>query len=142
MLTVMLSIFLFFTSAWAMGLISALVCYVVALFAASGSLRTKGGFLVKLQGAWFAILIGIPEVFSKGIIARLSTASCMNFYGEAGLAMCKQGWLAFAEIVAGVILGMTFLSLLVVVSFAVEATPPTGNSDGQSMDEGLTTATM
>ena len=77
--------------------------------------------MMYVQGSWFAILVGVPEVFSQGIFAKLSTASCIAFYGQASGAMCKAGWLTFAEIVAGIVLGLTFLSLLVVVAFAAEA---------------------
>ena len=120
-LNVILSIFLFFTAAWALALLSAIICYVIALSVGTGNLRPQSEMLLKIQGLYFCILVGEPDFLNKStgsIFSRISGTVCFAFYADASDHMCASGWLTFAEIIAGVVVGLNFVSLMIITSFA------------------------
>jgi hypothetical protein len=114
-----LSIFLMFTAAWGFGLVSALICYIVALYVAKGAVVSQGKNLLTLQLVWFGLLIGVPDFLTGGtdIFVRVSgRLDCLAFYAEAAPTMCAPAWLTIVEIISCVLVGLTFLSLLMIVS--------------------------
>uniref|UniRef100_A0A7S1MTI8 Uncharacterized protein n=1 Tax=Neobodo designis TaxID=312471 RepID=A0A7S1MTI8_NEODS len=112
---------LYFTAAWAYGVVCTIVCYVFALVATSPeSLQSFGKPLLAIQSLWLAVLLGIPEPLGIGVIETV-TQKCNNFYGSQAEKMCKSGWLAFNEIVAMGLISVVFLSQLLLVAKAIEA---------------------
>lgn len=115
LVSAVLSIFLYFTAAWAYGLVATCICYFVALAMARPSLQRP---LLIVLGLWFACVCGIPAtIFGSGIISATSTTACKTFYLTYSDKMCAHGWLAFAEIVSTVIIAITLISFLSVLSW-------------------------
>ena len=120
-LSAVLSISLYFTAAWAYGLVCTIICYVFALVSSSPeSLALLGRPLLIVQGLWLAVLVGVPDALGVGVIGTV-TSKCDTFYGEQKEHMCKTGWLAFNEIVAMYLISVVFLTLLTLVGKAIEA---------------------
>ena len=114
------SMFLYFSAAWAYGLICTLLCYLTALMIGAPDRAKQAKLLFFAVAAWFAILIGQPNAVSNGVINTVAKAQCDTFYGEKSDAMCKDGWLSFVEIVATALISVTFLMLLNLMASAVE----------------------
>jgi hypothetical protein len=113
---------LYFTAAWAYGVVCTIVCFVFALVASSTeSLASFGKPLLALQSVWLAVLLGIPQtLFGIGVIDTV-TLQCDKFYGSQADKMCKSGWLAVNEIIGMGLISVVFLSQLLLVAKAIEA---------------------
>ena len=128
-----LSFFLYFTAAWAYGLVCTLVTYLFALVANTPASKAKPEhharqtrLLFVVVAVWFALLIGIPATLTDGGVIHAISARCAAWYGVKAHAMCKAGWLAFAEIVAMVLIASTFLAMLTLMAAAFSSSSDTG----------------
>ena len=119
--TVIGSIPLFFTAAWAYGLVSAINGYIILLVCGERGIERSAGPLFVFEGIWFLVLIGLPTILGQGVIADMSTSnfSCATWFQTAQWTMCKEGWLTFAEMCAVAIVGMNFLTLITFMGHAV-----------------------
>jgi hypothetical protein len=116
----LLSMFLYFTAAWAYGLVCTLVCYMFTLMCGTPSLMDKHSKAVAgAVAVWFATLVGVPAFLGKGAIGVV-TGDCDVWFGTVSGTMCKKGWLAFAEIVVTVLVAVTFLSMMTLMGNAAE----------------------
>ena len=114
----LMSMFLYFTAAWSYGVVSSFSCYAIALLCASRGMENFGRHLVGFQALWFGILIGQPSLLSRGVIFDI-TNSCAAWYVSEQSTMCKSGWLTFASIMAGLIIGLNFLILITTLASAL-----------------------
>lgn len=121
------SMLLYFSPAWAYGLVCTAVCYMFALVIGSSAGGTNARFVKMMFGVvavWFALLVGIPDAASRGIVAALSHSNCQSFYGDEADSMCHDGWLNFLQVIAMVLVSVNFLTLLTLMNAAFEATDP------------------
>lgn len=116
-----LSLFLYFTPAWAFGLVCTLVCYLITLFTTASALNHNALTLNAVLVIWLFMLIGLPPRVTTGVFDVLSNPYCKGFYDTVSDTMCKEGWLTFAELIAGIMVGMTFLAVILTLASAVEA---------------------
>jgi hypothetical protein len=122
LVTIIMSIFFYFTPAYGYGLVSTVLAYVnIVGLSRSSAYATQNGIV---QFVWFCILIGIPDNVSGGIIKAISN-DCSTFYPQYSTVMCKSGWLVFVSILACAQIGITLTSLLAVINQAA-ATPANG----------------
>jgi hypothetical protein len=128
----LLSIFLYFTSAWSYALVSTILCYALAILCSGEvGIQRFGKTLGIIQLIWFGMLIGQPQVLGSGIMADL-TVGCATYYGSAAATMCLSEWLVFAGIIAGVVVGLNFLALLTLMGMALTGHLAIGAVDGTS----------
>ena len=120
----LVSIFLYFSAAWAYGMICTVMCYLFALVISSPERAKHGRLLFGSVAAWFAFLIGIPSGISAGVLTSCSNTACQAFYLSKADSMCKEGWLDFVEIVAICLVSVTFLTLLTLMAAALEGDRP------------------
>ena len=113
------SVFLFPTSGWAYGIVSALFAYVFALICAPGMLEKFAHTMFAATAAWFAVLLGIPSFWSSGIIFSV-TNNCNLWFPNKQQDMCKPSWITWVTIIALCIVIANFFILLVLMSFAFD----------------------
>jgi hypothetical protein len=123
LVTIVISIFLYFTHAYGYGLVSTILAY--ANIVGMGRSSQFAAYSGLVQFVWFCLLVGIPDAVSGGIINAIST-SCSAFYPSYDNVMCKPGWLVFAQILACVQIGITMTSLLGAINQAAAA--PSGGT--------------
>lgn len=129
-LSAVMSMSLYFTAAWAYGLICTIVCFVFAVVATSpASVEAFWRPLLVIQSLWLAVLIGVPEPLGVGVISTVSN-NCDSFYNSQRDKMCKSGWLAFNEIVAMLLISVVFLCQLTLVAKGVDAMRKTKSNEG------------
>ena len=116
--TSLMSVPLYFTAAWAYGLVSTIICYAIALLCSASSVQRYGKHLLGFQAVWFAMLIGLPSAIGHGIIADITT-QCQGWYGSASGLMCASGWLTIAQLIAIIVIGLNFLALLTILASAL-----------------------
>lgn len=122
LVTIVSSIFIYFTPAFGYGLVSSVLAYAnIVGLSRSGSIAMYSGIV---QFVWFCLLVGIPDKVSDGIITAITT-DCTTFYSGYTDVMCKSGWLVFAQILACVQIGITLTSLLAAINQAT-STPSAG----------------
>ena len=117
-ISTVLSIFLFPTAGWAYGIVSALFSYMFSLVCAPGMIEKHANRLFLATASWFALLLGIPNRWSAGIIARVSTGC--NLWFTVKTDMCSDSWVTFATIVSIAVIIINFFELLVLMSFAAD----------------------
>ena len=127
----LLSMFLYFTSAWAYGLVCTLVCYLFTLLCGTPSLMDKHAKSITAAVAiWFATLVGVPSFMGKGAVAVVSQ-DCEAWFGTVAKEMCVKGWLAWGEIVVMILIAVTFLSLMTLMGNAAEGSSESVDHPGE-----------
>ena len=85
------SMFLYFSAAWAYGMMCTVVSYMFALIVASPDLKNHAKTMFYVVGVWFALLTGIPSQLSNGVISATSKTQCDNFYNTRRKQIVRVG---------------------------------------------------
>jgi len=119
-LCTLISFFILTSAAWAYAIGSALIGYAFCLACAPGMLAQFADKLLLVAGAWFGILIGIPNHISDGIISTTAQDACFAYFSTNSATMCEAGYLTFATIIAILIIVMNFFAMVALVSAVFE----------------------
>lgn len=114
------SIFLYFSAAWGHGILLTLVSFLFAITVSNPViLETYGYETLGIFVIWLGIFTG--AFLSQGALQLVSTGACQAFYRTKSKTMCKEGWLTFLSIFVMVLVGINFLSLLILASQMIGA---------------------
>eukprot|EP01012_Entosiphon_sulcatum_P010177 TRINITY_DN1588_c0_g1_i1.p1 TRINITY_DN1588_c0_g1~~TRINITY_DN1588_c0_g1_i1.p1 ORF type:complete len:176 (+),score=30.12 TRINITY_DN1588_c0_g1_i1:34-561(+) len=113
-LAILLSIFLFYTAAWAYAVVNIIVSLVVITGMCADAIGPK--YLGALLATHTLLLIGLPAIIGPGIWTQI--AGCSTWYNTYADTLCTDGWLTFSEFAASLVIvqnvanTFTFLSML------------------------------
>eukprot|EP01006_Ploeotia_vitrea_P055469 TRINITY_DN67997_c8_g1_i1.p1 TRINITY_DN67997_c8_g1~~TRINITY_DN67997_c8_g1_i1.p1 ORF type:complete len:289 (+),score=38.29 TRINITY_DN67997_c8_g1_i1:126-869(+) len=114
-----LSVFLFFSAAWAFAMVNFLVSFVVivAVLTNDKQLNKWTFFILGLDVLY---LIGIFPNWHIGIFDTVVNSGCCTWYGGWGDKMCKEGWLAALEVFISFIFGAHLVNMFTFFAFFCE----------------------
>ncbi|EAN85257.1 hypothetical protein TcYC6_0114700 [Trypanosoma cruzi] len=116
LINMLLSVFLFFTTAFNYGLVSTVLAYCMVFVATSGPLELHARWFLSLYMVWFLLLVGFPTGWGRGIIGATNSDDCVAFYSTYASTMCADGWLTFVKILACLNISITMLSLMLLIA--------------------------
>eukprot|EP00759_Apiculatamorpha_spiralis_P048220 PhF_6_TR4353/c1_g1_i1/m.5871 len=129
MITAFLSIFILWSAAWTYGILSVFVGWTTLATLSHPRLSTYKPTAVVVGCVWVLLLIGVPPtLFGPGVLQLVNT--CESHYNTVSSSMCKEGWLAFLEIVALIMICISILNQMLLFVVIAELTEWNGSSGG------------
>eukprot|EP00744_Colponema_vietnamica_P019560 GILI01027693.1.p1 GENE.GILI01027693.1~~GILI01027693.1.p1 ORF type:complete len:233 (-),score=10.13 GILI01027693.1:41-739(-) len=110
--------FLYFSAASQYAICTALLSLLSGAFVFHPERRQYSGLVSAVLCGWSLLLFGIV-LGSGGIIGQLNSSWCQLVYGAYSDKMCVEGWLAFCNFCAIVLVGCTLLIDLLFINMAV-----------------------
>ncbi|KEG09181.1 hypothetical protein DQ04_05661030 [Trypanosoma grayi] len=116
LINMLISVFLYFSTAYNYGLVTTVLAYCMAFLTENGSYGLNAKWLLAVYLVWFLFLLGFPSAWGPGIIIATNNNSCVAFYSTFASTMCNDGWLTFIKFVACIVVSLTLLSVLLIIA--------------------------